>query len=54
MRGLDVRTFSERDLLQVRRWCRLLAATFHPELSGYDGIHRYFHSMVQEGGAWAR
>jgi len=30
---------------------QLLAATFHPELSGYDGIHRYFHSMVQDAHA---
>ncbi len=47
--GQDVETLADRDGSPVLvRQGRLLAATFHPELSGDQRVHRLFLDAVQE------
>lgn len=53
--GKGVTVLAERDGFPVLvRQGHLLAATFHPELSGDRRIHRYFVDMVREANAPAR
>jgi 5'-phosphate synthase pdxT subunit len=50
--GADVEVLAERDGFPVLvRQGHLLAATFHPELSGDRRVHRYFVDMVRRAAA---